>query len=73
MMKQRVHIMSMIKIYCELDGVLTDWESVVTDPEPYYHQMEAIEKLHAIHIRLPVGFWSTVPWSENGERLWPLP
>jgi len=65
------------KIYCDMDGVLTNFESRFKSLNPehlspaQYQAKYSIEKFwNFIDEEIGVKFWVGMPWMSDGEELW---
>ena len=63
------------KIYCDMDGVLTDFESrfehyTGMHPQAYEKAKGLAAFWHLIDVEVGVKFWVGMPWMPQGERLW---
>ena len=61
-------------IFCDLDGVLTDWDGAV---EKLGHgTIDDIKKKHGedfvwkLIIKAGIHFWSDMSWTKDGKQLW---
>eukprot|EP00668_Euglena_longa_P031706 GGOE01040949.1.p1 GENE.GGOE01040949.1~~GGOE01040949.1.p1 ORF type:complete len:300 (-),score=58.71 GGOE01040949.1:116-1015(-) len=61
-------------IFCDLDGVLTDFECSVRElcgrPPEQCQKDEMWSKLMAVKDGGPDGFYSQLPWTDDGPALW---
>ena len=63
------------KIYCDMDGVLTDFESRFehyTGKHPQVYEKEfGLESFwHLIDVKVGVGFWVGMDFMPRGKELW---
>jgi len=63
------------KIYCDMDGVLTDFESrfehfAGMSPKEYENKKGIAGFWHLIDVQVGVKFWIGMPWMPQGEQLW---
>jgi len=63
------------KIYCDMDGVLTDFESRFehfTGKHPQVYEKEfGVESFwHLIDVKIGVRFWIGMDWMPQGKKLW---
>jgi len=63
------------KIYCDLDGVIVDWESgfALLSPNKTYEEYKAEGKTsHAWHIihKAKSEWWENLSWLPDGKELW---
>ena len=63
------------KIYCDMDGVLTDFESRFEQfagmkPKEYENSKGTAAFWHLIDGEVGVRFWIGMPWMPQGQRLW---
>ena len=63
------------QIYCDMDGVLTDFESrfehfTGTGPQAYEKQYGLEQFWHLIDFKIGVRFWVGMDWMPEGKRLW---
>lgn len=63
------------KIYCDMDGVLTDFESRFEHysgmhPQEYEKQKGLAAFWNLIDVQIGVKFWIGMPWMPQGKRLW---
>ena len=66
---------SALKIYCDMDGVLTDFDKQFTDSISVWNTKKFIEKngLDEFWKEIDgkgVGFWVGMKWMEDGKTLW---
>jgi hypothetical protein len=61
----------MYKIYCDMDGVITDFIKALTDIGYTIKQLDDTPALVWPAIdRKGVGFWSKMKWTPDGKHLW---
>ena len=63
------------KIYCDMDGVLTDFESrfdhfTGMNPQVYEKKYGIEQFWHLIDNKIGVRFWVGMPWMPQGKKLW---
>ena len=63
------------KIYCDMDGVLTDFESrfehyTGMHPQEYEKEKGIAAFWHLIDTEIGVKFWVGMGWMPQGKRLW---
>ena len=63
------------KIYCDMDGVLTDFESRFDHfsgmhPQEYEKKFGIEQFWHLIDNKIGVRFWVGMPWMLQGKKLW---
>jgi hypothetical protein len=61
------------KIYCDLDGVLTDFLKQANKIHPNWETLCKKDKKYAWEKLMETGaekFWSTMDWTEDGKELW---
>ena len=68
---------SNFKIYCDMDGVLTDFDKQFTDSVSSWEPKQFISKngLNEFWEEIDgrgVGFWVGMKWMEDGKQLWNL-
>ena len=68
---------SNFKIYCDMDGVLTDFDKQFTDSISPWKPKQFIDKngLNEFWEEIDgrgVGFWVGMKWMEDGKQLWNL-
>jgi len=58
------------KIYCDMDGVLTDWNEAINRLDPNFDNIptkkEKWDKIDAEGVK----FWSNMKWLKDGRKLW---
>jgi len=63
------------KIYCDMDGVLTNFESrfehfTGKHPQEYEREFGIEQFWHLIDVKIGVRFWVGMDWMPQGEQLW---
>jgi len=63
------------KIYCDMDGVLTDFESRFDHysgmtPKEYENKYGTAGFWNLIDVEVGVKFWAGMPWMPQGQQLW---
>ena len=63
------------KIYCDMDGVLTDFESRFEhysgmSPKEYENKHGTSGFWNLIDVQVGVEFWAGMPWMPRGQELW---
>ena len=63
------------KLYCDMDGVLTDFESrfdhfTGMNPQVYEKKYGIEQFWHLIDNKIGVRFWVGMPWMPQGQKLW---
>ena len=63
------------KIYCDMDGVLTDFESrfehfTGKHPQEYEKEFGVESFWHLIDVKIGVRFWIGMDWMPQGKKLW---
>lgn len=63
------------KIYCDMDGVLTNFESrfdhfTGMHPQEYEKKFGVEQFWHLIDTKIGVRFWVGMDWMPEGQRLW---
>ena len=63
------------KIYCDMDGVLTDFEKRFDHysgmhPQEYEKKFGTESFWHLIDTKIGVGFWVGMDWMPQGKELW---
>ena len=63
------------KIYCDMDGVLTDFESrfehfAGMSPKEYEGKNGTPAFWNLIDVEVGIRFWVGMPWMPEGKRLW---
>ena len=63
------------KLYCDMDGVLTDFEKrfehfTGMKPKEYETQKGTAAFWHLIDSEIGVGFWAGMDWMPQGKELW---
>lgn len=63
------------KIYCDMDGVLTDFESrfdhfTGMKPKEYEQQFGSAKFWNLIDVQVGLSFWSDMDWMPGGKELW---
>lgn len=63
------------KIYCDMDGVLTDFERrfehyTGMQPKEYEKSKGLAAFWNLIDVQVGVKFWIGMPWMPQGEKLW---
>lgn len=63
------------KIYCDMDGVLTDFESRFEhysgmSPKEYETKNNTAAFWNLIDVEVGIKFWAGMPWMPQGEQLW---
>ena len=75
--KQLLNKKSKYKIFCDMDGVLTDFDKAFTDVADIetkdgwqYKKLYGGEKFWGIIKKEGLKFWSQMPWTKDGKKLW---
>ena len=64
------------KIYCDMDGVLTDFHerfehfTGYDNPQTYEKKFGTEQFWHLIDVKVGVRFWVGMKWMPQGKRLW---
>jgi|TARA_R110002153_G_scaffold220289_1_gene372753 hypothetical protein len=63
------------KIYCDMDGVLTDFQSRFEhfsgmSPKEYENKYNTAAFWNLIDVEVGVSFWSDMNWMPQGQKLW---
>lgn len=63
------------KIYCDMDGVLTDFESRFEHfsgmkPKDYEHKFGPAKFWNLVDVEIGLKFWSDMDWMPGGKELW---
>jgi len=63
------------QIYCDMDGVLTDFEKrfehfTGKSPKEYESEFGLEQFWHLIDVKIGVRFWVGMDWMPEGKRLW---
>ena len=65
---------SMLKIYCDMDGVLTDFDKQFSEIHPWgptkFTEKNGKDEFWELVDGRGVGFWVGMPWMEDGKTLW---
>jgi FMN phosphatase YigB (HAD superfamily) len=61
-----------IHIFCDMDGVLTNWEAHFEAEvgKPYGDPSISRNQSYKISKAFPVEWWTTMPWMDDGKELW---
>jgi hypothetical protein len=57
------------KLFCDLDGVLTDIEQSFRALHPRFEKIPKRQVWDAVE-QAGVSFWEMLPWTDDGRRLW---
>lgn len=60
------------EIFCDMDGVLTDFESSALrlTQSTEYDKSDFWKSLHSLELDEVEKFWATMPWHPGGKKLW---
>jgi hypothetical protein len=58
-----------IQIYCDMDGVLTDFDQTAKNIDPDIYNLPAKEMWKLIQ-NTGIEFWENMPWTKDGKKLW---
>ena len=65
---------SVLKIYCDMDGVLTDFDKQFSEIHPWgptkFTEKNGKDEFWELVDGRGVGFWVGMPWMEDGKTLW---
>lgn len=65
---QRLFEQNAIKIYCDMDGVLTDFEKAAKKAYPDFKPFE--QELWKRVYKAGSKYWSEMEWTKDGKELW---
>lgn len=63
-------MISDVHVFCDMDGVLVDWESAFFKETGYTYEQLQDNKPYRLIQSFPISWWDELEWLPDGKHLW---